>query len=321
MMIRTEQLSKVYGKTKALKSLDLHVEKGTVFGFIGPNGAGKSTTMQILATLLKPSAGRAWVGGFDVISEANEVRNIIGYMPDFFGVYDNLTALEYLEFYAACYGINKKIRRKIALELLELVNLSDKRDAYVDGLSRGMKQRLGLARSLVHDPQLLILDEPASGLDPRARIEFREVLKELRSMGKTIMISSHILPELAGLCDIIGVMEHGELVACGSVAAITTQVQQGRYIEIRVLGETEQAVKLLQQSKQVLSVQVEEKKILAKLSGDEWVQLELLNELVQNKIPVFSFAESSVDIEDVFLQMTKGTQEVNEVEAPAAIVE
>jgi ABC-2 type transport system ATP-binding protein len=320
-MIRTENLCKSYGKFQALKNLHLSVEKGTVYGFIGPNGAGKSTTMQILATLLKPTAGRAWVGNLDVIEQGDEVRRLIGYMPDFFGVYDNLTALEYLEFYAACYGIHKHLRRKIGLELLELVGLEEKRDTYVDSLSRGMKQRLGLARTLVHDPELLILDEPASGLDPRARIEFREVLKELRAMGKTILISSHILPELSSLCDAIGVMDQGELVASGSVEEITAHAQEGRTLEIRVLHGLEETRKYLEKSPRVLSVHLEEEKILVKVSGDETVQAELLSELVNRKIPVVSFSETSVNIEDVFLRVTRGSEGVTEDETAAATVE
>lgn len=320
-MIRTENLCKSYGKFQALKNLNLTVEKGMVYGFIGPNGAGKSTTMQILATLLKPTAGRAWVGNLDVIEQADEVRRLIGYMPDFFGVYDNLTALEYLEFYAACYGIHKHLRRKIGLELLELVGLEEKRDTYVDSLSRGMKQRLGLARTLVHDPELLILDEPASGLDPRARIEFREVLKELRAMGKTIMISSHILPELSSLCDAIGVMDQGELVASGSVEEITAHARQGRTLEIRVLNGLEEAREYLEKAPRVLSVHLEDEKILVKVGGDETVQVELLSELVNRDIPVVSFSEASVNIEDVFLRVTRGSQGVTEHETTAATVE
>ncbi|SEN54812.1 ABC transporter ATP-binding protein [Lihuaxuella thermophila] len=320
-MIRTENLCKSYGKFEALKNLNLTVDKGTVYGFIGPNGAGKSTTMQILATLLKPTSGRAWVGNLDVVEQADEVRRIIGYMPDFFGVYDNLTSLEYLEFYAACYGIHKHLRRKIGLELLELVGLAEKQDTYVDSLSRGMKQRLGLARTLVHDPELLILDEPASGLDPRARIEFREILKELRVMGKTIMISSHILPELASLCDVIGVMDQGELVASGSVEEITAHARQGRTLEIRVLGGLEEAKEYLETSPQVLSVHLEQEKILAKVSGDESVQVELLSGLVSRNIPVVRFSETSMNIEDVFLQVTRDSQGGKEHESIAATVE
>ncbi|MCS1351818.1 ABC transporter ATP-binding protein [Mechercharimyces sp. CAU 1602] len=308
-MIRTENLSKAYGKTNALIDLNLDVEKGSVFGFIGPNGAGKSTTMQILATLLAPTGGRAWIDGLDVVKQAQEVRHIIGYMPDFFGVYDRLTALEYICFYAAAYGIELEQRRKMANELLELVNLSDKRDAYVDNLSRGMKQRLGLARALVHDPELLILDEPASGLDPRARIEFRNVLHELRNMGKTIMISSHILPELVHLCDQIGVMEEGKLKASDRVDNIGAQLNGGHGVEISVLSNGEKARQLLQNYPQVVSVYHVGETLKVHLHGGEQEQVEVLQALIRDEIPVLDFKKVTTDLEDLFLQITAKEEE------------
>ncbi len=308
-MIRTEQLTKKYRKVEALKNLNLSIPRESVFGFIGPNGAGKSTTMLILATLLKPTSGRAWIDGLDVVKQADEVRRIIGYMPDFFGVYDNLTAAEYLSFYASSYGIPRHRQKAIINDLLELVNLTEKRDLYVDGLSRGMKQRLGLARALVHDPQLLILDEPASGLDPRARIEFREILKELRAMGKTVMISSHILPELMGLCDAIGIMEQGELVAQGDVEEINARFKGNRMIEIHVIDQLEKVVRVLEGEQKVTSIQVDESRRLLKvgLNGDEHLQVSLLSRLVAEGIPVFRFEEIAVDLEDVFLKLTSET--------------
>jgi ABC-2 type transport system ATP-binding protein len=240
-MIEIRGLSKQFGSFHALKSIDLTIPRGTVFGFVGPNGAGKSTTMSILATLLAPTSGTAKVGGYDVTEHPKEVRKRIGYMPDFFGVYDRFKATEYLHFYGASYGIPKPEREKLIPQLLELVNLSDKKDAYVDTLSRGMKQRLCLARSLVHDPDLLILDEPASGLDPRARIEMREILKELKDMGKTIIISSHILPELAEMVDEIGVIEHGQIVAHGNVQEIQSKLRVKRILLVRLAGREEEA--------------------------------------------------------------------------------
>lgn len=303
-MIRTEHLSKNFGEVQALVNLDLQVAQGTAFGFIGPNGAGKTTTMQILATLLNPSAGTAYVGGYDVVKEAEQVRQLIGYMPDFFGVYDSLTAVEYLEFYAACYGIERVSRRKRALELLELVNLADKRDEDVDSLSRGMKQRLGLARSLVHDPALLILDEPASGLDPRARIEFRKVLKELQAQGKTIMISSHILPELVGLCDTIGVMESGRLAACGAVEEMIKRMERGRVIEIRSRDRDAEMQAWLEKAPSVRRVTRDGSRLLVEVDGDESVQVELLQGLVDQRFSVYRFHEVALDIEDLFLQVT-----------------
>lgn len=306
-MIQLEGLSKRYGQVHALKQLDLEVEKGAVFGFVGPNGAGKTTTMLILATLLEPSSGRAFVGGYDVIRHPRQVRKLIGYMPDFFGVYDQFKATEYLDFYAASYGISKPDRKTLIPQLLELVNLSDKGDHYVDSLSRGMKQRLGLARCLVHDPELLILDEPASGLDPRARIEFREILKELRAMGKTIMISSHILPELADLCDEIGVMENGELVAYGNVEAITAQWQTGIQIELDILDRKEEAIAFLRTYPRVKSVEEEaDSMIRIELEGDERDQAELLRQLVQAGMPVARYYPVEKNLEDVFMEMTKG---------------
>lgn len=305
-MIQTENLSKQYGKVHALKPLNLEVKKGSVFGFIGPNGAGKSTTMLILATLLEQTSGRAFVGGYDVVQHPRKVRRLIGYMPDFFGVYDQFKADEYLDFFAASYGINRVDREHLIPQLLELVNLGDKHDAYVDSLSRGMKQRLGLARSLVHDPELLILDEPASGLDPRARVEFREILKELREMEKTIMISSHILPELADLCDDMGVMENGELVAYGNVKDITSQLRSNRVIVLNILERAVEAEAILKQRPQVTSVETVADGFRIGLEGSEHEQADVLRSLVHADIPVVSYREEETDLEDVFMEITKG---------------
>lgn len=244
-MIEIIDLTKRYGKFTALDSLNLNIEKGSVFGFVGQNGAGKSTTFSILATLLAPTSGSAFVNGYDVQKEPKLVRKQIGYMPDFFGVYDQLKADEYLHFYGASYGIPFAEREKLIPRTADLVNLSHKRESYVDLLSRGMKQRLCLARCLIHDPEVLILDEPASGLDPRARVEMREILKELKSMGKTILISSHILPELAEMCDTIGIIDQGKLVAQGSVADIQAQLRGERLILVKVLGNVETAISFL----------------------------------------------------------------------------
>src|SRR5436853_3212852 len=225
-MIETRDLTKMYGDLYALNRLTLKLERGDVYGFIGPNGAGKTTTMRILATLLNPSWGEATVCGYSIYNGAKEIRRLIGYMPDFFGVYDDMKVIEYLEFFAAAYRIKGPERRKKCEQVLELVDLGYKRDALVTSLSRGMTQRLGLARVLLHEPQVLLLDEPASGLDPRARIEMRGLLKELRSMGKTILVSSHILPELADICNKIGIIERGQLLFDGDVNEAIRQVQQ-----------------------------------------------------------------------------------------------
>ncbi|HZG79666.1 MAG TPA: ABC transporter ATP-binding protein [Brevibacillus sp.] len=305
-MIQIKNLRKRYGKMEALKGLTLEIEKGTVFGFVGPNGAGKSTTMSILATLLEPTSGQAYVGGYEVTKSPKEVRKLIGYMPDFFGVYDNLTAEEYLDFYGANYDIPQAERKEIIPQLLELVNLSHKRDAYVDSLSRGMKQRLGLARCLVHNPEVLILDEPASGLDPRARIELREILKELRNMGKTIIISSHILPELAEMCDVIGIVEEGNLVAFGRVDEIYTRMQETKVLRIRLLDRFEEAMSHLQQKVNVSQVTHEGNWLVVGFTGDDQQQVELFRDLAVSGFPVAAFNEEQGDLEEIFLEITKG---------------
>lgn len=291
---------------EALKGLTLEIDKGTVFGFVGPNGAGKSTTMSILATLLEPTSGKAYVGGYDVTTHPREVRKLIGYMPDFFGVYDNLTAEEYLDFFGANYEIDPKERQQIIPQLLELVNLSHKRDAYVDSLSRGMKQRLGLARCLVHNPEVLILDEPASGLDPRARIELREILKELRDMGKTIIISSHILPELAEMCDVIGIIEEGNLVAFGKVEEIYAKMQEKRVLRIRLLDRLEEGMARLREMPRVSGVTREGNWLVAGFAGTDEEQVELLREMIQSGLPVAAFNEAEGNLEEIFLEITKG---------------
>ena len=233
-MIETHELTKMYGELYALNRLNLTLNQGDVYGFIGPNGAGKTTTMRILATLLNPSWGEATVCGYSIYTGSKEIRRVIGYMPDFFGVYDDMKVIEYLEFFASAYRIKGAARRKICEEVLELVDLTYKRDALVTSLSRGMTQRLGLARTLLHDPQVLLLDEPASGLDPRARIEIRALLKELRNMGKTILVSSHILPELADICNKIGIIEQGCLLVNGEVTEVMRQVRTDIVLNIAV---------------------------------------------------------------------------------------
>lgn len=305
-MIEIRGLKKIFGSFQALKGIDLDIQKGTVFGFVGPNGAGKSTTMSILATLMAPSSGYAKVDGYNVMEQPHEVRKRIGYMPDFFGVYDHFKTVEYLHFYGASYGIPKGEREKLIPGLLELVNLSDKRDAYVDSLSRGMKQRLCLARSLVHDPDLLILDEPASGLDPRARIEMREILKELKAMGKTIIISSHILPELAEMVDEIGVIEHGEMVAVGNVSDIQNRLRVKRYIHIRLLERMDEAEQFLLDRPYVNRLIRNEGGFQISFGGHDLEQSELLADLMSEGYKVVSFSEAQSNLEDVFLEITKG---------------
>lgn len=305
-MIEIKGLTKTFGTFQALKSIDLIIPKGTVFGFVGPNGAGKSTTMSILATLMAPSSGYAKVDGFDVTEHPSEVRKRIGYMPDFFGVYDQFKTIEYMHFYGASYGIPKDEREQLIPQLLELVNLSDKKNAYVDTLSRGMKQRLCLARCLVHDPELLILDEPASGLDPRARIEMREILRELKAMGKTIIISSHILPELAEMVDEIGVIEHGQMIAQGNVADIQNRMRVKRILYVRLLEREAEAEQFLQEQPFVNRIMRDERGIHIHFGGQDEEQWDLMQQMIAAGFKLVSFSEAQTNLEDVFLEITKG---------------
>ena len=308
-MIETINLTKKYGSFTALDNLNLKIEKGTVFGFVGHNGAGKSTTFSILSTLLAPTSGTAYINGYDVTKEPKKVRKHIGYMPDFFGVYDQFKTEEYLDFYGASYGIPQNERVALIPQLLELVNLSHKRNDYVDLLSRGMKQRLCLARSLIHDPEVLILDEPASGLDPRARIEMREILKELKNMGKTIIISSHILPELAEMCDEIGVITNGKLVASGSVSSIQKQLQANKIIHVKVSSAVEQAILFFEDEPKISNVNRHEKhenSVTFAFTGNDDEQVLLLKKALDHGLLILSFSEEESNLEDVFLEITKG---------------
>lgn len=307
-MIETIGLTKKYGSFYALQDLNLTIDDGTVFGFVGANGAGKSTTFSILATLLQPTAGDAFINGLSVTKNAHEVRKQIGYMPDFFGVYDQLKANEYLDFYGASYGLKPKERETLIPKLLELVNLEHKRYEYVDLLSRGMKQRLCLARALIHDPKILILDEPASGLDPRARVEMRDILKELKSMGKTILISSHILPELAEMCDSIGVIDSGKLIAQGSVHEIQAHLQSEKVIHVKVAGMTKEILAFFENDPFISRlVEKPEKNTIEFLyRGTEEDQMALLRQAMAQSLPILTFAEEETDLEDVFMAITKG---------------
>ena len=311
-IIEIQGLSKKYGDLTALHDLTLNIDEGEVFGFIGPNGAGKTTTMRILTTLLKPTSGKAWVAGESVIDNPRAVRRNIGYMPDFFGVYDDMKVWEYLDFFAACYDVPPATRLGMIDDLLALVDLGHKKDAFVDSLSRGMKQRLCLARTLAHDPQVLILDEPASGLDPRARIEMRELLRELKLMGKTIFFSSHILSEVADICTSIAILEAGSLVAYGDMAEMKRQLRTHRLIQIRLLGELTPVQEFLLRHEAVEStITSEEGDIPADalrfdFTGDDESLSDLLASLIANNFRVVAFQEETGDLEDVFLQVTKG---------------
>ncbi|MDQ0429125.1 ABC-2 type transport system ATP-binding protein [Planomicrobium stackebrandtii] len=309
-MIETIGLTKKYGSFYALQDLNLVVEDSTVFGFVGANGAGKSTTFSILATLLQPTAGDAFINGISVTKNPQEVRRQIGYVPDFFGVYDQLKTDEYLDFYGASYGIKPKERAVLIPKLLELVNLENKRYDYVDLLSRGMKQRLCLARALIHDPKILILDEPASGLDPRARVEMRDILRELKAMGKTILISSHILPELAEMCDSIGVIDNGKLIAQGSVHAIQAQLQSEKVLRVKVKGDTHSVVPFFEMDPFVSQIEEQHDKNIIQFfyRGTEEDQLRLLQQAIAQNLPILSFSEEETDLEDVFMSITKGVE-------------
>ncbi|PJO43474.1 ABC transporter ATP-binding protein [Lysinibacillus xylanilyticus] len=307
-MIEIRDLTKRYGSFTALDHLNLSLEEGVVFGFVGANGAGKSTTFSILATLLSPTSGDAIINGKSVIKEPKEVRKQIGYMPDFFGVYDQLKVDEYLDFYGASYGIGAAERKVLIPQLLELVNLTNKRNEYVDLLSRGMKQRLCLARALIHDPKVLILDEPASGLDPRARVEMRDILRNLKSMGKTILISSHILPELAEMCDEIGVIDNGKLIAHGNVASIQAQLQGEKRIVVKATDRLKEVREFLEEDPLISSIDVMDNRleIAFNYRGTDVDQVALLKKAILANLPIYALSEEEKDLEDVFMAITKG---------------
>ena len=296
----------MYGDLYALNRLNLTLNQGDVYGFIGPNGAGKTTTMRILATLLNPSWGEATVCGYSIYTGSKEIRRVIGYMPDFFGVYDDMKVIEYLEFFASAYRIKGPARRKICEEVLELVDLTYKRDALVTSLSRGMTQRLGLARTLLHDPQVLLLDEPASGLDPRARIEMRGLLKELRAMGKTILVSSHILPELADICNKIGIIEQGCLLVNGEVTEVMKQVRTDVVLNINVEDRLTDAANFLEAQPEVETVEDKNGVLIVKLNEGIVKYGFLANRLLEQGFELTLFKEDEINLETAFMHLTKG---------------
>ena len=311
MMLVLDGLTRYYGSFLALDHLSLTIHDGELHGFVGPNGAGKTTTMRILATLLKPTEGTAALDGVDVAGHPREIRRLMGYMPDFFGVYDRLKAWDYLDFYARCYGFGQKERRRMTDSLLELVNLTDKRDSYVDVLSRGMKQRLCLARALIHDPRLLILDEPASGMDPRARAEMKGILRTLKDMGKTVLISSHILPELSEMCDSLTIIDHGRLVFSGSVEELGRHMSGNAPIRVRLAAGAEAdaieaAVTLIRQYPGVTGVGREEGNVLTvDFDGGEDATAGLLKQLAAGT-PLVDFHRPPLNLEKVFMEVTQG---------------
>ena len=313
-MLTIENLTKQYGKFLALDHLNLHIDKGEIYGFVGPNGAGKTTTMRIVCGLLKVTGGSVIVDGIDAIRQPDDIKRKVGYVPDFFGVYDNLKVMEYMEFYGSMYGMERREIADISEGLLELVNLSDKKDAFVDALSRGMKQRLCVARALIHNPDLLVLDEPNSGLDPRARFEMKEVLKNLRSMGKTILISSHILPELSELCTSVGIMEHGRLVTSGKVDEIIDASQGNQPIHMKVVyAETEEPLDqyvatVLKEQPFVEKVSFTDDEVLIHFRGDDLEAARLLNKLFDHHIMVSHYYREKENLESLFLEITGGEE-------------
>jgi ABC-2 type transport system ATP-binding protein len=306
-IVVTRGLVKRYPGTLAVAGMDLSVGEGEIFGLVGPNGAGKTTTLRILATLLTATSGHAEVAGIDVRRNPDAARRVLGFMPDVFGVYDDMKVWEYLDFFARCYGIPAARRRRMIGDLLDLVDLGDKRDAYVQGLSRGMQQRLCLAHTLVHDPQVLLLDEPASGLDPRARVELRELLRELRALGKTIVISSHILPELEELCTAVAIVDHGRVLAHGRVSDIERRLRFGAVLRVRILPGTslEAARDQFASDPRVASATIlDDGQIELGFRGDDEGSAQLLAAAIRAGIQVISFSRAASDLEELFLQVT-----------------
>ncbi len=314
-MIKTENLTKKYGELYAIKGIEMNLEKGDLFGFIGPNGAGKTTTMRIIATLSEPSWGEAYVCGHSIYNEPKEIRRLVGYMPDFFGVYDDMKVIEYLEFFAAAYRIKGPARRKKCDEMLEVVDLDFKRDAFANTLSRGQTQRLGLARVLLHDPQVLLLDEPLSGLDPRARIEMRNLLRRLGQTGKTIIVSSHILPELADVCNKIGIIDRGVMSFSDDVAAVIKKVRDQIILHIGVAEsqsekpdqQATRAIRFLDSIADVESAVAGDGYIVATLKKEVEDYSEIPSQLIGEGFKLTLFREEEVNLESAFMALTKGT--------------
>jgi ABC-2 type transport system ATP-binding protein len=304
--ISTSNLTKTYGALTALDNLTLELQPGDIFGFIGPNGAGKTTTMKILAGLLEPTHGVARVLGRDVNTNGDFVRRNVGYMPDFIGVYEDLKVAEYLEFFASAYSIPRKQRKKVVADVLELTDLKYKQDAFVDSLSRGMTQRLSLARVLVHDPPVLLLDEPASGLDPRARIEIRELLKELRRLGKTILVSSHILSELGEFCNKLGIIERGKLLVAGTVEELMARARAHPVISVHVVGDPSRAIAALKTDPRVDQIDPQDGQLMVTMHDPTIHHHFIIERLVAAGVQIHSVAPHQLKLEDVFLRLTKG---------------
>lgn len=305
-MLYINNLYKAYGRFLAVNNLSLHIPAGDLFGFVGPNGAGKTTTIRIACGLLKASAGTVSINGIDAMRSKKEIKKQIGYVPDFFGVYDNLKVKEYMEFYGSMYGMYTRDITKISDDLLDLVNLADKKEVYVDTLSRGMKQRLCVARALIHNPNLLILDEPSSGLDPRARVEMKELLMNLNSMGKTIVISSHILSELSEMCNSIGIMNRGNLVAAGRIEDIMQQVGGRNRIIISVSQNMDAAVKIARENAFVQVESIRENELIISHSGTDQEICQMIAQMIAQEIILTGFKKEEANLESLFMQLTGG---------------
>jgi len=305
-VIKTVDLTMKYGEMYAIQQINIDLEEGDLFGFIGPNGAGKTTTMRIIATLLNPTSGDAFVCGNSVLTKPAETRRLVGYMPDFFGVYDDMKVIEYLEFFAAAYRISGAERRRRCNEMLEIVDLDFKRDAFANTLSRGQTQRLGLARVLLHDPSVLLLDEPLSGLDPRARIEMRDLLRRLGKMGKTIIVSSHILPELADVCNKIGIIDRGVMTVNAAVADVMRQVRERIVLHVQVAERQQEAATVLQEQDEVDSVIEADARLVVTLKADATSYSSLARLLIEAGFDLLLFQEEEVNLEAAFMALTRG---------------
>lgn len=312
-IIETKEIHKIFGSFQAVRGVSINVPAGSIYGFVGPNGAGKTTTMRVLTTLTRPTSGEAWVAGYSVLEDRRAVRRAIGYMPDEFGVYEDLRVWEYLDFFAACYDIPENDRKRLVGDLLELVDLAHRREDMVDKLSRGMKQRLSLARTLAHDPQVLILDEPASGLDPRARVEIRELLGELANMGKTIFFSSHILADVEDICSHIGIIEAGQIIMEGSIDGLKQELMESREIIVTVKDNdtADQVIALVNGVQDVVSVELltprgGRSRVRVDFAGDDEGVTGLNRMLNDNDVAVLGFNEEVRDLEHMFMRVTKG---------------
>ncbi len=308
-MFRIQGLYKKFGNYHALDGLDMELKDGALFGFVGPNGAGKTTTIKIMTGLLKPDQGRVEQDGQNMLADPKSLQKQIGYVPDHFGMYDNLKVSEYMEFFAACYHLEGFAARKRARSLLEQVGLGDRMDTYVDGLSRGMQQRLCLARALIHDPKLLIMDEPTAGLDPRTHMEFRQMVWELHEQGKTILLSSHNLSELSELCTDIGIIDAGKMVLSGSMDEILERLYTSRQIIISVPGQMEKAIDFLKENPLIRTMTISEKDIMVGFTGDEQMESELLKQMIEAGIPVRGFMREPGSLESIFMQITDHNEE------------